>query len=310
MTPTDINLSQIRTDGGTQSRSILSPAVVEEYAAAMLDGATFPTIVVFYDGADHWLADGFHRMAACLLAGLVSVTADIRQGTRRDAVLFSVGANAAHGLRRSNEDKRRAVLTLLNDEEWSNWSDREIGRRAGVSNQFVSNLRLSVNDGQIASARIVERGGTTYEQNTAAIGRTNARAELLGDTLTPKDIPADDEITAEDLENDPGFQRVTEQLVNAKALLDEALAMPAAEPLTPEKEALYRRAFGTEEDRSHLMSIIDATKLLVLLPAPDAMVKAVPPTMAHAVNPHELLQLSDWFQQFARAWESREGAQS
>ena len=39
-------------------------------------------------------------------------------------------------------DKRRAVLTLLNDEEWSRkMSDRKIAKHCGVSNCFVSNLR-------------------------------------------------------------------------------------------------------------------------------------------------------------------------
>jgi branched-chain amino acid transport system substrate-binding protein len=43
-----------------------------------------------------------------------------------DAILYSVGANEMHGLRHTNEDKRRAVLTLLNDPGWSKWSDPEI----------------------------------------------------------------------------------------------------------------------------------------------------------------------------------------
>jgi hypothetical protein len=59
----------------------------------------------------------------------------------RDAVLFSCGANAAHGVPRTNEDKRRAVMKLLQDAEWSGWVDLEIARRAHVSNHFVRKLR-------------------------------------------------------------------------------------------------------------------------------------------------------------------------
>ena len=33
----------------------------------------------------------------------------------------------------TNEDKRRAVMTLLADEEWGKWSDNEIARRCEVS---------------------------------------------------------------------------------------------------------------------------------------------------------------------------------
>jgi hypothetical protein len=41
-------------------------------------------------------------------------------------------------LRRSNADRRRAVMALLKDEEWSGWSDREIARRCRVGHVLVS----------------------------------------------------------------------------------------------------------------------------------------------------------------------------
>lgn len=167
-----LKLSDIRVDGGTQSRAGVDQTTVDEYAAAMSDGAEFPELVVFYDGSTYWLADGFHRFNAAKQAKLRVFPCDVRQGTQRDAVLFSCGANATHGLRRTNADKRRAVETLLRDGEWAKWSDREIARRCGVSNSFVSNLREefpSVNGSQITE-RTVERGGTTYTQNTRNIG--------------------------------------------------------------------------------------------------------------------------------------------
>src|SRR4051794_21104679 len=105
----------IRGDGATQPRARIDPALVQKYAADMRRGDEFPPVVVFFDGTAHWLADGFHRREARRAAGHDDVAADIRQGTRRDAILHSVGANARHGWRRTNEDKRRAVLTLLDD---------------------------------------------------------------------------------------------------------------------------------------------------------------------------------------------------
>lgn len=149
--------ADIRQDGGTQPRGEISSDLVTEYITAILDGAKFPPVVVFYDGSDYWLADGFHRVRAFASAGR-PVPADVRQGTQRDAVLFSLGANATHGQRRTNADKRRAVMRALDDAEWSQWSDREIARRCAVSNQFVSNIRAElppVNDGQV----IERRGG-------------------------------------------------------------------------------------------------------------------------------------------------------
>ncbi len=137
----DLPISSIRMDGGTQTRAALDSTTCAEYADAMKAGAIFPPVTVFHDGTDYWLADGFHRVEGARLAGLQDIPAEIRQGTQRDARLFAVGANQTHGLRRTNADKRRAASALLDDPEWSQWSDREIARRCGVSNQFVSNMR-------------------------------------------------------------------------------------------------------------------------------------------------------------------------
>ncbi len=171
-----VAVARIRTDGGTQPRAQMNPVTVENYAEDMQSGAAFPPIVVFYDGSDYWLADGFHRLAAAKRAELEHIKADVRQGTRRDAVLFSVGANATHGLRRTNDDKRRAVLTLLRDDEWVKWSDREIARQCAVTHPFVAKIRieLSGNDYQI---RTVTRNGATYTQDTSNIGKRSEPAQ-------------------------------------------------------------------------------------------------------------------------------------
>jgi hypothetical protein len=161
----------IRTDGGTQPRAAIKMDVVREYAEAMAEGATFPPVTVYYDGSDYWLADGFHRVAAAKRIGTVELEAEIRQGTRRDAILHSVGANAQHGLRRTNADKRRAVMALLNDEEWRQWSDREIARRCGVHNSFVSRIRSSLSTGDSEPRTYTTKHGTTATMKTRNIGR-------------------------------------------------------------------------------------------------------------------------------------------
>jgi hypothetical protein len=184
-----IPIKQLRRDGGTQPRALLDTSVIADYTEAVLAGGTFPPVTVIFDGTTHWLADGFHRVAAAEAAGRTEIAADVRQGTHRDAVLISVGANAEHGLRRTNADKRRAVTTLLSDPEWSRWSDREIARKAGVGHVFVNSMRkeLSVHREQIATpdTRLVERGGTTYEMDVTGIGEraqqtSSARAAHRG----------------------------------------------------------------------------------------------------------------------------------
>ena len=139
-----LRIDQLRLDGGTQPRAEINRSTLRDYADALSDETIFPPVTVFYDGAAYWLADGFHRVHAHKYLNWLEVEADVHQGTRRDAVLYSVGANAVHGLRRTNDDKRRAVETLLNDPEWAAWSDREISRRAAVSHEFVRQQRPSL----------------------------------------------------------------------------------------------------------------------------------------------------------------------
>jgi len=138
-----LELKELRVDNeDTQSRVALDDEIIAAYVDVLRDGGEFPPIVVFFDGGTCWLADGFHRVAAYRAAGAVEIKADIRVGNRRDAILFGVGANATHGLPRNNADKRRAVLTLLNDKEWGQWSNCEIARRANVSEALVRSLRF------------------------------------------------------------------------------------------------------------------------------------------------------------------------
>ena len=167
---TTLTINLLRRDGGTQPRAGLRTDVVDGYAEALADGATFPPVIVFYDGTDHWLADGFHRAMAFEQAGRTEIPADIRQGTRRDAVLFSTGANATHGLPRTREDKWRAVETLLLDEEWGKWADREIGRKTGTHGTFVAKVRSALTAVNSSERTFTTKHGTVAIMNTAAIG--------------------------------------------------------------------------------------------------------------------------------------------
>lgn len=179
MVLTDIKLAEVVTTGGTQSRVELSEMAVAEYGAAMAGGVALPPIVVFHDGSSYWLADGFHRVMAAIRAGIASLRAEVHKGTKRDAVLYSVGANAAHGLPRTNADKRRAVTMLLQDQEWSSWSNHEVARRCAVSPEFVRQVRSSLTT--VASERgssktYTTKHGTTTTMNTENIGRKHGQA--------------------------------------------------------------------------------------------------------------------------------------
>jgi len=187
-----LNLNVIRIDGGTQSRVQIDNDVVAEYAEAIRGGAEFPPVIVFHDGADYWMADGFHRFHAHRHAERASISADVRDGTVREAILHSLGANGSHGLRRSNADKRKSVETMLRDKEWSQWSDSAIGKACAVDHKTVAAHRAAIlgNSQDAPAVRTVERAGKTYQQDTSRIGKA-APAPSAPPPPAPSPAPAE-----------------------------------------------------------------------------------------------------------------------
>ena len=139
-----IKLSEIVIDAGTQQRASINEDVVAEYAESIQCGNKFPCVTLFFDGVNYYLVDGFHRYHAHKISGIAEIEADVKQGTKREAILHSASVNNNHGIRLTNADKRKAVMMLLNDAEWSQWSDRSIANHCKVTHPFVAKLRAEV----------------------------------------------------------------------------------------------------------------------------------------------------------------------
>jgi ParB-like chromosome segregation protein Spo0J len=136
-----LKLNQLTLDGGTQSRVKIIQEAVDEYAEALINGARFPSVLVYFDGVKYYLTDGFHRFFAHQKAGKTEIEAQVVNGTLRDAILRSKSVNHDNGRHRTNEDKRNAVMEMFEDFEWQFWSDLEIAKACKVSQPFVANLR-------------------------------------------------------------------------------------------------------------------------------------------------------------------------
>jgi ParB-like nuclease domain len=172
----EIPLAEVVADTAAQMRVAgIDPAIMTEYAKAMQEGATFPPIIVYHYGAAYHVADGFHRVAAARQAKLGDILAEIREGTARDAVLAAAGANATHGIRRTNADKRHAIERLLADPEWCRWSDREIGRACCVDHKSVARWRRDLT-GEIPGERSV-----TYRDRHGNMAQMKVTGEIPGD---------------------------------------------------------------------------------------------------------------------------------
>ena len=161
-----IKMGSLVTEG-LQIRCAIDKDVVAEYAEAMKDGAKFPPVIVYREKSRHYLADGFHRVEAAKENGETEIVAEVRDGGFNDALRLALGANAAHGLRRSNADKKRALeiawsnrVTLFGK---PNPSCRDLGETCGVSHEFarkfakgseVSTVDTSDDENEGASASV------------------------------------------------------------------------------------------------------------------------------------------------------------
>lgn len=182
-----MKIEELIVDSRLQNRVEINIDAVNEYAESMSNGDTFPDIVVFCDSAKYYIADGFHRYHAYRKAGIEEVQVEVRPGLIRDAILFACGVNAKHGLKRTNADKRKAVMTMLNDDEWKNWSDRKIALFCGVSQTYIGGLRKELeihtvnvysmeNDNPALKSQprtfIHHKTGLPTQMNTMAIGKS------------------------------------------------------------------------------------------------------------------------------------------
>jgi uncharacterized ParB-like nuclease family protein/FtsZ-binding cell division protein ZapB len=229
-----LNLNLIRIDGGTQPREQINTEAVGDYAEAVKVGIEFPPVVVFHDGKDYWLADGFHRYHAHKQTGKASIVADVREGTLLDALIYAVGANGAHGLRRTNEDKRRAVMMVLERAELKDWSDRKIADACAVSHPFVAALRRP----EPAKVVIVttreraekpQQGGNDYQPGAVKGGNVTAPKRSL-DAPAPADVPPP---AASDQLNEA--QHAITELAQENETLRDRLAVEAMDASESEK---------------------------------------------------------------------------
>jgi len=137
-----LELISIRIDGDTQPRVAIDQLAVEQYASDMQRGNVFPPVSVIFDGAAYWLVDGFHRYHALLKLKRSQIQAVITTGVLADAQWQSLTANHAHGLRRTNDDKRKAVRKAL--QMHPELSDNALAEHVGVANVTIAKYRAAL----------------------------------------------------------------------------------------------------------------------------------------------------------------------
>ena len=194
-----IDISAIRTDGGTQARLKLDYDVVKEYAECMKDGDKFPPVTVFHDGSEYWLANGFHRYFATKSNGELEIECEVKQGTLDDAVLYAFSADGRQGLSRSDEDKRSIIIRMLQHPVWGKWSNAEIAKHVGVSKMTVGRVKASLEKDNPAPTKKTykDKHGNESTIETKNIGKTKEK-KVKKDKKKEEPAPeTDDQIVRE-----------------------------------------------------------------------------------------------------------------
>ena len=232
-------LKKLRTDGGTQTRAGNNQEAIDEYAAAMREGTEFPPIVVFHDkkARSYWIADGFHRYYAAKEAGLKEILCEVHVGDQRDAILHACAANGYHGIRRTPEDKRKAIAKLLRDPEWAQWSDREIARHCVVGHKLVAKVRAELAESTGAgSSSAIRKSADGKTRDTSKIAESN-RQRAADKKPTPRVVLDAPEPLG--TEPEPEFSIDEEIAEEAEATGDDALLDAEGNPIPEDQEEIW-----------------------------------------------------------------------
>ena len=189
-----IALDKIRRDGDTQARMKLNKTVVKEFRDKCKLGKPFPPIIVFFDGTEHWIADGFHRWHAYEQAGKEEIPCEVRNGTLDDARRYAIEANQDNGLRRSNADKNRAVELAFKHKVYDKESSSFIAERLGVSHTFVAKVREKLEAAGLVESDSTRIGKDGKRQSAKKKKRkkgatTKKKKAVEPNSSEPQDVP-------------------------------------------------------------------------------------------------------------------------
>ncbi|MET8756357.1 ParB N-terminal domain-containing protein [Lentzea sp. NPDC004782] len=136
-------------------------------------GAALPPIVVHRPTMR--VVDGMHRLHAALMRGQDMISVRFFDGDERDAFVFAVQANIAHGMPLTPGDRRAAAERIVTSHP--GWSDRAVAAVAGLSAKRVAEIRQSMAGQAPMTTSRIGRDGRVRPINSAQ-GRLMA-SELI-----------------------------------------------------------------------------------------------------------------------------------
>lgn len=236
--PTTIPLARITLDPDLQPRvdGVDSDHVRELEAIA----EDWPPLKVVARGDGFVLVDGFHRYAAAQNLALASVPVlvlAVREDEDLHALAFAL--NAMHGRPLTLSDRRAFAVRLLRSNPTS--SDREIGRRCGLTQPTVAKVRQELERSATIepAEKRVGRDGRAYSATPKKPAPAHtigaAITDMLGGLFSPVERKAQ--------------RRLARYLEQLAALLDERETLPSFDTIDDAANAC-RVVLGEEGAKS------------------------------------------------------------
>jgi len=144
----NILIDSLVTDN-LQVRVAMSEACIKSYAEFYSETPEeMPPVIVYYDAASdkHYLADGFHRVAAVTRNGGDTIPAEVYEGNYNDALRAALKANAKNALQLSREDRQKALEIA-----WASWDT------------LYADMKRTTPDGRPSSRQLAEICGVSRE---------------------------------------------------------------------------------------------------------------------------------------------------
>ena len=183
-----VPLNAVRMDS-VHARAKINHAMVATFAADMERGDVFPKPVLLYDAKKDcfWTGDGFTRLAAMLQLGRKEVEAEVRPGTKTDAMLFNIKANSEpRGQPTTIDDRRHAAKLLLKHKEHNFKTDKAIAELVGCSTGLVADVRHELSEQGVpmpsirvgANGRVYKARSSHREPTTVVCPRCNGKGRI------------------------------------------------------------------------------------------------------------------------------------
>lgn len=187
MKTVSLKLTDINTTSGTQTRAGLCDETITDYAERMKAGDKFPPVVVFFDGAENFMADGFHRYESAGRAGKITIQAKQRKGTRLDALWYGLGANRDHNaLRITGPDKRHAIQIAL--ETFPDKTQEAVAKQVGCARSWVAMVKKEVvsTDKLTPPTKVTGKDGKSYPTTYAPRKKDSTKPMELEPATNPE----------------------------------------------------------------------------------------------------------------------------